>query len=72
MSEYVRLTYVHSSVGNSYFHKRTIRALGFRKLHQSRVVLDCPSLRGMLKNVAHLVKVEPSEAPTEPNFGAGK
>jgi len=72
MSEYVRLTYVHSSIGNSYYHKRTIRALGFRKLHQSRIVLDCPSLRGMLRSVTHLVTVEPSEAPLGPNFGEGK
>lgn len=72
MSEYLRLTYIHSSIGNSYRHKRVIRALGFRKLHQSRVVVDSPSLRGMLRSVAHLVKVEPAEAPVQPNFGAGK
>ncbi len=66
MAEWVKLTYVHSSIGNNYHQKGAIRALGFRKLHQSRVVLNSPSLRGMLRNVAHLVKVEPSAPPAEP------
>lgn len=68
MSEYLRLTYVHSSIGNSFRHKRTVRALGFRKLHQSRVVVDSPSLRGMLRSVAHLIKIEPAEPPVAPTF----
>jgi large subunit ribosomal protein L30 len=71
MSDYVKLTYVHSSVGNSYMQKRTIRALGFRRLHQSRIIQDSSTLRGMLRSVAHLVKVERCEAPTTP-FETGK
>jgi len=66
MSEWVKLTYVHSSIGANYHQKATVRTLGFRKLHQSRVVPNTPSLVGMLRSVAHLVKVEPAEAPTSP------
>jgi len=64
MSNWLKVTYVHSSIGANYHQKRAIRALGFRRLHQSRVVADSPSSRGMLRNVMHLVKVEPTDAPT--------
>jgi len=66
MSEWVKLTYVHSSIGANYHQKQTVRALGFRKLHQSNVVPNTPTLKGMLRSVAHLVKVEPAEAPATP------
>jgi len=66
MSKWLKLTYVHSSIGTNYHQKRTVRALGFRRLHQSRVVLDCPTLRGMLRSVAHLIQVAPTEAPAGP------
>lgn len=69
MGEWLKLTYVHSSIGANYFQKRTVRALGFRKLNQSRVMLDSPTLRGMLRMVAHLIKVEKTVAPSLPFTG---
>lgn len=54
----VRITYVRSAIGYSVEHKATIRALGLRRLHQSVVHADTPVLRGMLRKVNHLVKVE--------------
>ncbi len=54
----VRITYVRSAIGYSVEHKATIRALGLRRLHQSVVHVDTPVLRGMLRKVNHLVKVE--------------
>jgi len=54
----VRIIYVHSAIGYSEAHKATIRALGLRKLNQTVVHADTPVLRGMLRKVNHLVKVE--------------
>ncbi len=54
----IRVTLVRSAVGYSKEHKATIRALGFKRLHQSVEHTDSPTLRGMLYKVAHLVVVE--------------
>lgn len=37
---------------------RTVEALGLRKLHQSVVHEDNPSIRGMVFRVRHMVTVE--------------
>ncbi len=54
----VRITLVKSAIGYSKVHKGTLRALGLRKLHQTVEQADTPTLRGMLRKVAHLVEVE--------------
>jgi large subunit ribosomal protein L30 len=57
----LRVTYVKSAIGYRLSQKETIRSLGFRRLNQSVVVDDNPSMRGMVETVKHLVHVEPSE-----------
>jgi large subunit ribosomal protein L30 len=54
----MKITLVKSAIGYSEKHKATVKALGLRKLHQSVVLPDTPSLRGMLLKVNHLVKIE--------------
>lgn len=54
----LRVTLVRSSIGYSKEHKATVKALGFRHLHQTVEHVDSPTLRGMLYKVAHLVEVE--------------
>ncbi len=54
----LRITLVKSAIGYSVRHKATIEALGLRKLHQTVVHTDSPTLRGMLRKVNHLVKIE--------------
>jgi large subunit ribosomal protein L30 len=55
----VRLTQVKSSIGESPRHRGTLRALGLGRIgktaEQDR---DNPAVAGMLRKVAHLVKVE--------------
>ncbi|MBM3328647.1 MAG: 50S ribosomal protein L30 [Calditrichaeota bacterium] len=58
MSKELKITQIRSAIGRPEHQKRVIRALGFRRLHQSRVVADTPSLRGMLDQVVHLVRIE--------------
>jgi large subunit ribosomal protein L30 len=54
----LRVTLLRSAVGYSKEHKATVKALGFKRLHQTVEHLDTPTLRGMLYKVAHLVVVE--------------
>jgi large subunit ribosomal protein L30 len=54
----VRVTLVKSAIGYNYHQKRTIRALGLRRMLQTVEHVDSPALRGMLAKVLHLVEVE--------------
>jgi large subunit ribosomal protein L30 len=54
----LRITWVKSSIGYSQVQKATIRALGLRRLGQSVVRPDNPSIRGMVQKVVHLVEME--------------
>ena len=52
------ITWVKSGIGYSEDQKRTLKALGFRRLNQSVTQDDSASIRGMINKVRHLVKVE--------------
>jgi large subunit ribosomal protein L30 len=58
MADKLRITWTKSAIGYAQDQKRTIRALGLRKLHQSVEQSDHPSIRGMIHKVRHLVTVE--------------
>ena len=49
---------VKSASGHKSDQKRTIDALGIRRLQQQVVHEDTPQIRGMVFKVRHLVKVE--------------
>jgi len=57
----IKVTYVKSAIGYRQSQKDTIRSLGLRRLNQSVVVDDNPSMRGMVETVSHLVRVDPAE-----------
>ncbi len=54
----LRVTLVKSPTKYSERHKRTVRALGLRRMHQTVEHVDGPVVRGMIAKVAHLVSVE--------------
>jgi large subunit ribosomal protein L30 len=54
----LRITYVRSAIGQKPDHKRTVLALGLRRLNQTVQHEDSPQLRGMVHKVRHLVRVE--------------
>src|SRR6266487_1351609 len=54
----LRVKWVKSAIGYSKDQKATIRALGLRKLQQTVEHEDNPAMRGMIRKVNHLVKVE--------------
>ena len=54
----LNITLIKSGIGYNQSQKRTLRALGFKKLNQCVTHEDSSSLRGMIDKVRHLVKVE--------------
>ena len=54
----VRITQVRSTIGETQRHLGTLRALGLGKIGRSAEHEDTPELRGMLRKVDHLVRVE--------------
>jgi len=54
----LKVTLVKSSIGYSERQKRTVRALGLRKMGQTVEHADTPVIRGMIDKVNHLVKIE--------------
>jgi large subunit ribosomal protein L30 len=54
----LRITLTKSPIGYSYRQKRTVQALGLRRMHQTVEQKDTPVIRGMIAKVNHLVKVE--------------
>jgi len=58
MAAKLKVTFVKSTINGTRRQRETVRSLGLRKLHQSRVVEDTPVMRGMIERVNHLVSVE--------------
>ncbi len=54
----VKITLVRSLIGRPGDQRSTVRALGLGKLNSSVIKEDSPAVAGMIKKVAHLVKVE--------------
>lgn len=54
----LRVTLVKSPIGYDETQKRTVKALGLRRMHQTIEHADTPVVRGMLRKVVHLVQVE--------------
>jgi len=52
------ITLTKSPIGYSYRQKRTVRALGLRRMRQTVEQKDTPVIRGMIAKVNHLVTVE--------------
>jgi large subunit ribosomal protein L30 len=57
----LRITLTKSPIGYSDRQKRTVRALGLRRMHQTVEQKDTPVIQGMLAKVSHLVTVEKEE-----------
>lgn len=68
----LRVTWVKSAIGRAGDQRRTIAALGLRRLHQTVVHRDTPALRGMVAAVRHLVEVEEASEAPQPKRRPGR
>jgi len=58
MTGKLRITLVKSVIGRPESQRVTVRTLGLKKVNQVVEYEDTPQIRGMIKKVSHLVKVE--------------
>jgi large subunit ribosomal protein L30 len=54
----IKITQVKSVIDRPERQKRTVEALGLKKLHSKVEVEATPQILGMVRAVSHLVKVE--------------
>ncbi|HCG63133.1 MAG: 50S ribosomal protein L30 [Spirochaetae bacterium HGW-Spirochaetae-4] len=54
----IRVTLVKSVIGTLPAQRRTVKALGLKKIDSSVEHDASPAIKGMVRAVAHLVKVE--------------
>jgi large subunit ribosomal protein L30 len=58
VAERIKIRLVRSTIGALPKQRATVRCLGLRKIGSTNEQEDTPSVRGMIKLVAHLVVVE--------------
>lgn len=58
MADKVKVTLVKSTIGAIPKHKKTVEALGLRKVNKSVELPNNAATQGMVQQVRHLVKVE--------------
>jgi large subunit ribosomal protein L30 len=61
MSGKLKITQIGSPIGRKPGQRDTLKGLGLDKMNRSNEVDDTPSIRGMLRKVNHLVRVEPAK-----------
>lgn len=54
----LRVTQTASGYGRKPGQQATLKGLGLNRINRSRELEDTPAVRGMIRKVAHLVKVE--------------
>lgn len=54
----IKITQTKSIIGRRADHRRTVRALGLRKMNHTVVHEDSPQIRGMIHQVRYMVEVE--------------
>lgn len=55
--EKLKITLVKSLIGRPETQKRTVKALGLRKINHSVEKFASPQILGMVRKVSHLIKV---------------
>ena len=58
MATRLKVTQIKSEIGGKPNHRETLRTLGLKHIGDIIVKEDSPSVRGMVRTVAHLVTVE--------------
>jgi large subunit ribosomal protein L30 len=58
MVKKLKITQVKSLIGSQPKHRRTMKALGFHRMHETLEKTDTPQIRGMLRHVRDFVRVE--------------
>jgi large subunit ribosomal protein L30 len=57
----LRITLVRSPIGRPPVQRKTVRALGLKRMNHTVLQKETPEIKGMIGRVSHLVVVEPVE-----------
>ena len=58
MADKLKITLVKSPIGAVPKHRKTVEALGLKKMQKTVELPDNAAVKGMIQQVRHLVKVE--------------
>jgi large subunit ribosomal protein L30 len=61
----IRVTQIRSPIGRDGRQRINLIGLGLNKISRTRVLSDVPAVRGRIRQVHHLVRVEPVEEPDQ-------
>ena len=54
----LKVTLKRSVIGRPQVQKRTVEALGLRRMHHTVIHNDTPQIRGMINKIIHLLEIE--------------
>lgn len=54
----LKITQTKSTIRQPFKQKRTMEALGLRRMGQTNTLEDTPQIRGMVNKVRHLISIE--------------
>jgi large subunit ribosomal protein L30 len=57
----VKVTQVRSGINRPQTHKLALKGLGLTRMNKAVILNDTPAIRGIIRKVSHLVRVEPVE-----------
>lgn len=57
----LRIELVRSVIGRPRKQREVVKGLGLRRINSEVIRRDCPEIRGMIKKIPHLLKVEELE-----------
>jgi len=61
--KYLKIKLIRSLIGHPRKHREVAYGLGLKKLNSEVVRKDCPEVRGMVRKISHLLRVEELEKP---------
>jgi large subunit ribosomal protein L30 len=57
----LKITQIGSPLGRNDLQRKNLIGLGLNKLHRSRELEDTPAIRGMIRRVQHLVRIDTAQ-----------
>ncbi len=60
MAGRVKITLVRSMIGRPEKHRKVLQGIGLTKVNKTVTREDTPAIRGMVRAVAHMVRIEES------------
>ena len=58
MAEQIKVTLIRSSIGIRRNQRENLKGLGLRKVNSSSILENTSSVRGMIRKVQHLVRID--------------